>query len=307
VAIPTYNGRHLLEVILPTLAAQTFSDFEVVVVDDASTDDTVAWLKAEWPEIEVIALERNGGVTAAMNRCVQAGSGELIALFNNDLELDPSCLGELVAALSTHPRAGSAAAKLLDFHDRTVIDGAGDELNWAAEGSRRGHGELDQGQYEQPCDIFGACAGAALYRRAAFDHVGHFDEDFYAVYEDVDWDLRAQLAGFSCRYVPTAVVYHMGSATIGPETSDFVRYQLWRNGLWIIAKDLPLAAILRHAPRLALGQLANIAIAVRDRKVRVLARAWRDAIKALPAVLRKRRAVQSRRTISGAELERVVG
>jgi GT2 family glycosyltransferase len=174
-------------------------------------------------------------------------------------------------------------------------------------GARRGHGERDTGQYDEPRAIFGACGGAAVYRRSALETVGGLDEDFFALYEDVDWSLRAQLAGLSCRYVPTAVVYHMGSATIGRGLSDFTRYHLWRNTLWIIAKDLPASSLLRHAPQLVLGQLINLAVAVRDRKLGIWLRVWRDALRGLPGILRKRRDVAARRRISASELEAVVG
>lgn len=306
-AVLSYDGRKLLEVILPSLARQRFSDFEVVVVDNGSSDDTVAWLGENWPQVQVISLPENLGVTAALNVCAHAGRGELVALFNNDMELEPDCLGELVAALDAHPEAGWSGAKLRDFEQRELLDGAGDVFTWAATGGRRGHGQRDHGQYDAPGEIFGACGGAALYRRSVLRLVGDFDEDFFAFYEDVDWNLRAQLAGFSCRYVPSAVVYHMGSATIGRGLSDFTRYHLWRNTLWIIAKDIPTGALLRHAPQLILGQLVNLAVAVRDRKLDIWLRVWRDALKGLPRTLRKRRAVQGRRRVSVASLELVVG
>jgi GT2 family glycosyltransferase len=307
VAVLSYDGRHLLETMLPSLTRQRFQDFETVVVDNGSRDDTVAWLAKQWPEVQVISLPENVGVTAALNVCAHAGEGELLALFNNDMELEPDCLGELVSALEAHPEAGWAAAKLRDFEQRELLDGAGDVFTWAATGGRRGHGQIDRGQYDTAGEIFGACGGAALYRRSVLRLIGDFDEDFFAFYEDVDWNLRAQLAGFSCRYVPSAVVYHMGSATIGRGLSDFTRYHLWRNTLWIIAKDIPGGALLRHAPQLAFGQLLNLAVAVRDRKLDIWLRVWRDALRGLPRVLRKRRRVQQRRRVTLATLDAVVG
>jgi GT2 family glycosyltransferase len=307
VAVLSYDGRHLLEVILPSIARQTFRDFEVVVVDNGSCDDTVSWLREQWPAVELISLQQNIGVTAALNVCARAGRAPLVGLFNNDLELEPECLGELVSALREHPEAGWAGTKLLDFEQRDVLDGAGDVFTWAATGGRRGHGQPDRGQFDRPRTIFGACGGAAVYRRTALEQVGAFDEDFFAFYEDVDWNLRAQLAGFSCRFVPSAVAYHMGSATIGKGLSDFTRYHLWRNTLWIIAKDIPTAALLRHAPQLILGQLVNLAVAVRDRKLGVWLRVWRDGLRGLPRMLRKRRDVQARRRVTLAQLDAVVG
>jgi GT2 family glycosyltransferase len=267
----------------------------------------VTWLGEHWPQAQIVSLPENIGVTAALNVCARAGRGDLVGLFNNDLELDPACLEELVAALREHPEAGWAGAKLRVFEQRDTIDGAGDVFTWAATGGRRGHGERDAGQYDEPRAIFGACGGAALYRRKALEQVGDFDEDFFAFYEDVDWNLRAQLAGLSCRYVPTALVYHMGSATIGRGLSDFTRYHLWRNTLWIIVKDLPARSLVRHAPHLLLGQLVNLAVAIRDRKLAIWLRVWRDALRGLPGALRKRRAVQARTRITPQELEAIVG
>jgi len=303
VAIPTYNGRELLEVVLPSLAAQNFRDFDVVVVDDGSTDATADWLAAQWPDVEVVVQE-NQGVTAALNSCLRAGAhSELVALFNSDVELDPDCLGELVDALREHPEAGSASPKLLDYERRDVIDGAGDVLKWAGHGHRRGHGERDRGQYDRPQAIFGPCAGAAVYRRSAIEVVGDFDADFHAFFEDVDWALRAQLAGLQCRYVPTAVVYHMGSATLGAGLTDFTRYQLWRNAVWLFAKGMPASLLARHAHQLAAGQLVNLAVAARDRKLGIWLRAWRDALVGMPRMVARRRRIQRERRVTPRELE----
>jgi GT2 family glycosyltransferase len=307
VAVLSFNGRHLLEIALPSIARQRFRDFEVVVVDNGSRDDTGDWLRANWPQVQVVTLPDNVGVTAALNVCAGAGRGDLVGLFNNDVELAPDCLGELVRTLREHAEAGWAGAKLIDFHQRDIIDGAGDVYTWGGTAGRRGHGEKDRGQYDEPRSIFGACGGAALYRRSCLVDVGPFDEDFFAFYEDVDWNLRAQLAGFSCRYTPTAVVYHMGSATIGRGLTDFTRYHILRNSLWILAKDLPGEALLRHGHQVVLTQLILLRMAIRDRRQVVWLRAWRDALRGLPRVLRQRREVQRKRRVGLRRLDSVIG
>jgi GT2 family glycosyltransferase len=303
VVVLNYNGRALLETMLASLAGQTCEGFGTVVVDNGSSDDSLDFLAEHWPSVQVVALESNVGVTAALNIGLRAAAGEYVALFNNDMELEPDCLGEMMRALVLHREAGSATPKMLDFVDRSVIDGAGDLLSWRGGGRRRGHGERDSGQYEEEEEIFGACGGSAMYRRAALQAVGGFDEAYFAYYEDIDWAFRAQLAGFRCRYVPSAVLYHRGSATLGRGMTDFNSYHLWRNPIWLIAKCFPAATLLRHAPGLLRGQLGNLYVAVRVRKPRVWARAMRDALRGLPAALRKRRAVQRTRVITGAELE----
>jgi GT2 family glycosyltransferase len=305
VAIATYNGRDLLALALPSLAMQSFRDFRVLVVDDGSSDGTAEWLAERWPAVEVL-VQPNAGVTAALNVCLSAGAreSELIGLFNNDVELDPDCLGELVAAMGEHPDAGSACPKLLDFRRRDVLDGAGDEIRWTGHGHRRGHGERDLGQYDQPQWVFGPCGGAAVYRRSTLELVGGLDEDFYTFFEDVDWSLRAQLAGLGCRYVPSARVFHMGSATLGVGLTDFARYHLWRNAIWVLVKGMPSSLLARHAPTLLAGQLINLAVAIRDRRLGIWARAMRDAIGGLPRMLARRRTLQRNRRVAPRELSR---
>jgi GT2 family glycosyltransferase len=306
VAVATYNGRELLDVVLSSLAVQTFRDFRIVVVDDASTDGTRSWVAERWPDVELIVHPTNRGVTAALNAGLRASQSPLIGLFNNDIELDPRCLAELMKAAGEHPGAGSLSPKLLSFEDRQLLDGAGDNFYWAGTGWRRGHGERDHGQYDDSEWIFGACAGAAVYRRAALDAVGLLDEDFFAYYEDVDWSFRAQLAGFTCRYVPSAIAYHVGSATVGKGESDFTRYHTWRNGIWLVVKDYPLVFLLLQLPRLVAYQLDHLLVALRERKLALLWRVWRDALRGLPATLRKRAAVQRTRRLSLRQLASTV-
>jgi GT2 family glycosyltransferase len=305
VVVLNYNGRPLLEKMLASLARQTLEGFQTVVVDNGSNDDTLDFLGTHWPTVKVLALAENVGVTAALNRALRVAASEYVALFNNDMELEPDCLHEMMRELRLHPEAGSATPKMLDFAERSVIDGAGDMLSWRGGGRRRGHGERDSGQYDRAEEIFAACGGAAVYRRTALDAVGGFDEGYFAYYEDLDWAFRAQLAGFRCRYVPSAVLYHHGSATLGRGMTDFNGYHLWRNPIWLIAKCFPGGALLKHGPGLLRGQLGNLYVAVRARKLRVWVRAMRDAVRGLPAALRKRRAVQGTRVISLAELEAV--
>jgi GT2 family glycosyltransferase len=306
VVIPNYNGRALLAEMLPSVQRQTLAPTAVVVVDDCSEDDSVTYLAAEWPRVRVVRLPRRGGVTAALNACLAAAVGsELVGLFNNDMELHPECLAELAAELERHPEVGSVTPKMLDFTERSVFDGAGDMLSWRGGGRRRGHGVQDTGQYDRAEEVFGPCGGAALYRRSALAAVGGFDEDYFAYYEDIDWAFRAQLIGVRCRYVPSAVLYHRGSATLGRGMTDGNCYQLWRNPVWLIAKCYPGPTLLRHAPALVHGQVGNLYTALRERKLHIWVLAMRDALRGLPTALRKRRVVQRSRRIALAELEAV--
>ncbi|HEX4345073.1 MAG TPA: glycosyltransferase family 2 protein [Solirubrobacteraceae bacterium] len=305
VAILNYDGRRLLEGLLPTVAAQTARGFRIHVIDNGSTDDSVAWLAREWPEVTVVEIPENIGVTRALNRAVASVTTRYVALLNNDLELQSRWLEEMRAALEDRPDCGSADCKLLNFHRRGEIDGAGDLLARTGECCKRGFGEQDHGQFDRPVDILCASGGAALYRREAFERVGPFDEDFGAYFEDTDWGLRAQLCGYRCRYVPSAVAFHMGSATTNRDSSSYA-HLFSRNSLLMLGKCLPAASLLRFGPLLVAFQIKwLVASAVRGGLTAHL-RGWREAAALAPATLRKRRDVQRHRTIAASRLHEVM-
>jgi GT2 family glycosyltransferase len=308
VVIPTWNGRAWLDVVLGSLERQTLAPLEVVVVDNGSTDGTVAWLAERWPAATVVALGSNVGFAAGTNRGIERARGEVIVLVNNDVELDPGFLAELVAALEASPRAASAAAKMLRYHDRGVIDATGDTLRWSGIALQRGQNEADRGQYDAPGPVFSACAGAAAYRRAAFDEVGLFDEAFFAYLEDVDWGFRAQLAGRECVYVPTAIAYHVGGASTRREgRPDPFFYGLpRRNNVWMVLKNYPASALALYAPLLLVNHAGLVYVAVRDGMARAHFAALWAAARGLPRVLRQRREIQGGRRVGRRELERLV-
>ncbi len=307
VAILNYNGRPLLEVVLPSLEAQRYRDFVTVVVDDCSTDDSVAYLRERHPEIRVVGTgPTNVGVAAALNVAVRSVRSELVALLNNDIELDSDWLGELVAALDRHPEASSASCKLLNYWRRGELDGAGDIFTSAGIAGRRGHGEPDRGQYDRDEYVFAPTAGAALYRASALGAVGPFDESFYAYFEDADWGMRAQLLGHRCRYVPSAIAYHMGSATTRGELDPKYLRLLRRNLIVLLLKDLPSDFLIKNASRIAWAQLHLLARSARAGGLAVHLRALGDLLRGAPRWLRARKEIQRRRVIDGAELEELV-
>jgi GT2 family glycosyltransferase len=300
-----YNGRALLDVILPSLASQTYPNLAVTVLDNGSSDGSADYVRDRWPAARVVALPENVGVAAALNRALETVETELVALLNNDVELEPRWLEELVAHLGAHPEAASASGKLLRFDRRDVIDAAGDGMRWSSAAFNRGAGEPDRGQFDRPEPVFSACAGAALYRRSAFDDVGPFDEDFFAYLEDVDWSLRAQLRGHASRYVPAAIGYHMRGATTSGSRNRY-RVMQRRNQIWLVVKNYPIGAIVRRAPPIL---LLNLGLALQDAREGGLGstlRGWWAALKGLPRMLRKRRAIQHARRVDLARLNEVV-
>jgi GT2 family glycosyltransferase len=300
-----YNGLELLKVVLPSLAAQDLVPSEVIVVDDCSSDDSLSYLHEHWPQVKAIpAGEGNVGVAAALNAGVRAAGGEYVALLNNDLELDRGWVGELAAALDRHPEAASVGGKLLSFHRREVIDSVGDVFTRSATAYPRGGGEVDRGQYQDEVEIFAPTAGAAMYRASALADVGPFDESFFAYFEDVDWGLRAQLAGYRAWYAPNAVAYHMGSHTTGGDRNPRFYELKRRNTIALLAKDVPLPFILRNAHRIVAHQVLGLLYSVRPGMLRAHLRAISSASRALPGWLRARRRIMRARAIPVREFDR---
>ena len=308
VVIPTWNGRALLELVMPSLERQGYRDFETLIVDNGSSDGTAEHVRERWPWAQLVELPENVGFASGVNAGIARARGDYVALVNNDMELHPDFLDELVTALDAAPEAAAATAKMLGFDDRGAIDGTGDMLRWSGVVLPRGRGERDRGQYDHATEVFSACGGAALYRRAAFDDVGMFDDAFFAQMEDVDWGFRARLLGYGCRYVPGAVAYHKGSASMRREG----RPDPWfwglpvRNCIWMWSKNYPRDALLRHAHLLLAHELAGLYFAAREGMLRAQLRAWRDALRGLPRVRRQRREIQARRQIGRAELDHVI-
>jgi GT2 family glycosyltransferase len=306
VIIPNYNGAHLLETCLGALRRQTFRDFETVLVDNASTDESVALVRERFPEVRVIPLSTNLVFSGAVNEGIRQTTTEMVVLLNNDTEADEHWLEELARAYDDQPGYGWFASKLLLYDRRNVIHSAGDLYFTSGEPANRGVWEEDDGRFDEAGEVFGACAGAAAYRRSMLEEVGLFDEDLVGYCEDVDLNLRARLAGYRCYFVPTARVYHRLSATGGGPRAS---YLCGRNFILVMVKDLPWPLLRDYWPHIVAAQARHALTSLRhfrEPAARARLRGQLDAIAALPAFLAKRREVQRSRRVGIAELKRVL-
>ena len=296
--ITNWNGRHYLEACLRSIFTQDFQDFGVYVIDNASTDDSVVWIRSHFPQVHLIQNETNLGLCAANNRGILATRAEFVVILNNDTEFEPDWLGNLVRAMELNPQVGLCASKMLLTDRRDMIESAGIVIDKA--GIAWG---LDSGAPDQPgvtpVPVFGACGGAALYRRDMLLEIGLFDEDFFVYLEDADVAWRAQWAGWQCLYVPNAVAYHAHSATI-KEGSPFKTRLLGRNKVWLICKNYPWPHLIWYSPLILLYELMalgyNIAIGRGSS-------AWRGRVEGvwqIRRMLRKRR--QQPHKISAREM-----
>lgn len=306
VVIPNYNGSKLLPTCLDSLRAQTFRDFEIIVVDNASTDDSVSLIRAQYPEVKVIELSRNHVFAGAVNEGIRQAKGSIIATLNNDTRADARWLEELNLALQRHSEASFAASKIMLFDHPDTINSAGDFYGIDGVPGNRGVWEKDLGQYDKAEFIFGACAGAAAYRRQFFDDVGTFDEDLVAYCEDVDLNFRAQLTGHKCVYVPTAIIYHRLSATGG---GPLASYFCGRNFVNVLIKNMPGFLIRKNWWRITLAQLGfawTSIIHFREPAARARLKGQISSIGQLNLMLKKRRAIQRSRVVCDEYIESIL-
>lgn len=302
VIIPTYNGRDHLAICLPALARQTYRDFHVIVVDDASSDDTIDIVSALMPSATLLRLERNAGLAQGINLGIGTGTSELVAFLNNDTEPEPGWLAALVDAIDRHPEAGAVASKLMLFDQRHRFHAAGDTYSVRGVPGNRGVWETDTGQFDREEQVFGACGGAALYRRAALEDIAAIDDavldpDFFMYCEDVDLAWRLNLRGYQTIYVPSAVVYHRLSATGG---GPLASYYVARNTIAVLIKNVP-GPILRSHWRAILSQQVRTfwqALPhLREPAARARLRGMLAAPQMLPLLLAKRRRIQATRRV----------
>ena len=297
VVIPSWDGAGLLRAALSSIQAQTFTDFETVVVDNGSRDGTAEMLAADFPGVRVIAFPENRGFAVAVNAGVRASRGEIVTLMNNDVEADPKWLATLVNALDRRPDVGSVSSKMLDAANPDRLDTAWDAMSLLA--YNVGKGELDGPHFNVGRYVLSACAGAAAYRRSLFDRVGYFDEDFFAWFEDVELGIRCQLAGYRCWYEPAAVVRHRGSST-GARMPDRKVFLLVRNSLILFFQTMPLRRILAWGPCILLWPW--LAPALGGGPLRLTLRAGLTFLSALPRVLRNRHRIYASRRVPVADL-----
>jgi GT2 family glycosyltransferase len=238
VIIPNWNGRHLLKDCLESLGKQTFKDFEIILIDNGSTDGSQEYIKENYPAIKLTELPTNIGFAPAINLGVKICCGEYMVLLNNDTKIDKDCLKYLAKAADQNSNVGMVAAKMLSFDDPNVIDSAGDYIDAVGHADNIGRGQPDSDKYNKSGYVFLVTGGGSLIKREVFERVGFFDQDYFAYMEDVDFCFRAQLAGFKGWYEPKAVVLHRHAATSKKDPA-FKEYLQYRNMTQTVIKDFP--------------------------------------------------------------------
>ena len=252
VIIPNYNGMAYLEGVLSSLEQQEFQNFETILVDNGSSDGSVAFVMGNFPWVHIVELPDNFGFSRAVNEGIYASRTPYVLLLNNDTEVDKNFVGEMLAAIKRHKKAFSSSARMICYHDRDKLDDAGNyysALGWAY---ARGKGK-DIHSFEKEGRIFASCAGAAIYRKKVFEKIGYFDEEHFAYLEDIDVGYRARIAGYDNIYCPAALVWHVGSGTSGSKYNSFKVKLAARNNVYLNYKNMPCLQLIINAIPIAAG------------------------------------------------------
>ena len=322
VIIVNYNRAELLQRCLESLLAPQGADFEVIVVDNGSADDSAAVAeafaaRAPFP-VRLIRNESNLGFCAANNQGIRASGAPFVALLNNDAEAEPGWLGHLLSAFAD-PGVGMAASKIVVHEDPRVIDKAGHLIYLDGQNRGRGTGEIDRGQYDRTEEVLWPDGCACMYRRAMLDEIGLFDEDLFAYGDDAELGLRARIAGWRCLYVPQAVARHHRGATLGVASPRRIAL-IERNRVLLAVKHFPWDLLLLNpvffAARLAAGAWAALrgrgeagrirGAAARLRALAALAQGDLEALLRIPSTLAKRFRLRRLRRLSNAEIRRLL-
>jgi len=307
IIIPTWNSTKIIHQCLGCLAQQTFQGFEIVIIDNASSDGSVENLKEKWSTLmmQIEKLEVNKGYAIANNIGARLARARWLALLNADAFPEPDWLEKLFHTAEENPEYAFFSSRQIQANSPDLLDGIGDAYHVTGLAWRRHYNQLAQAYGHQAEEVFSACPTAALYSREEFLKVGGFDEDYFSYFEDVDLGFRLRLNGAKCLYVPEAVVYHVGSASTGKQ-SDFSVYHGYRNMLWTFVKDMPFPLFWIFLP-LHIGMLLFFVVYLSLRgQGLIIRKAIFDAIRGLPKMIEKRKVIQKNRKIKSGDLLRIM-
>ncbi len=291
-----------------------YPNYEVILVDNGSTDGSVEFVETNYPEVRILRSKKNLGFAIANNVATEHARGEYVALLNNDTEVDRDWLSEMVRVAESDKLVAGCSSKLLMFNARQVINSAGGGMTKCGLGFDRGLYELDRGQYDRVEEVIFACAAASLFRKSVFQLLGGFDEKFFMYHDDVDLGWRIWLAGYKIVYVPTAKVYHKyggtSEATIGVLKKA---YYGERHAIRSLLKNAELGSIMKAMPHLLMHYLGGIcyyarshlfSLALTQAAFHFMKVAWNLAI--LPDTSRERLTTQRMRIKRDTELHRMI-
>jgi len=313
VIILNWNGEKYLKDCFVSLENQTYPNLEILLADNGSEDNSIRFIKENFPWVKIIENKKNLGFAEGNNRGIKIAKGKYIFILNNDTKTDKNCLEKLIEIAEKDNRIGMCAPKIVSFKNPQIIDSLGINIYFDGMSRGRKRTKIDKGQYNQIEEILLPSACAALYRKRMLDEIGLFDKDFFAYCEDTDLGLRGRLAGGKAFLIPSAIVSHHYSGTVG-KYSDFKAFLVERNHFWVALKNFPLSLILLLPFYTTLryffliyGILTHQGPAAEFQSSKfklfpVLIKAYISTLKGMPLILKKRKLIQKNKKLTNKEI-----
>lgn len=299
VVIPNWNGEDYIEACLASLESQSLKP-HIIVVENGSIDSSIKIIESKFKDVELLKFKDNAGFAGGVNRGIRKAlkdDYEYVALFNNDAVASKNWLKLLIQAADAHSEVGIVTGKFMHM-DKKHIDSTGDIYTAWGMPFPRGRNQVDNGQFDTPEYVFGATGGASLYRSSTLNHIGLFDEDFFAYFEDIDISFRAQLADWKVWYEPSAIAYHHLSGT-SSKLGSFSRYHSIKNFYLVWLKNIPWQLLLLYSPLIVLQSLRLFATSlIKARAPLLFVKSKWAVIRLLPSVVKKRKQIQCSRKVS---------
>lgn len=243
IVIPNFNGERYLASCIDSLQNQSIKDFDVILVDDGSRDNSLKLVEENYKYVKCIASDKNNGFCASVNLGIKNSVTPYVILLNNDTVADEFFVEEMLKSIKSFKKAFSCSACMRQFNDRDIIDDAGDLYNALGWARARGKDKY-YANYQKKKKIFASCGGAAIYKKDVFEEIGYFDERHFAYLEDIDVGYRSKINGYINYYQPNAIIYHIGSGTSGSRYNDFKIKHSSRNSVYLIYKNMPVLQII---------------------------------------------------------------
>jgi GT2 family glycosyltransferase len=311
IIVLNWKGSHLAEMCLGSLYAMCYPNIEVIYVDNASGDGSIEFVGERFPQARLIALPENLGYAGGNNAGIRVAGGKYIVLLNQDTEVHPEFITEMVRVAESDPRIGMCNPKMLHYHDKKLINSLGMYLTRnRLQVAHLGDQEIDRGQYESPGEFLAPSGAAGFYRAAMLEQIGLLDEDLFLYWEDMDIGWRGVLAGWKTAYVPSSILYHIRNEGTRRDGDAAMRaqYLVHRNRWLVLFKNMQLGTFIKHGLRLVPGDTMTMARSLkaylreRRRPVEILARL--DALRMMPGYWKKHREVQRMRRTDEREVLR---
>ena len=296
IVICSRNNKDITSQCIDSLLASSYPNYKIILVDDYSTDDSADFLEKKYPNIILIRNKKNLGTAKTRNVGINLSDGKYIITMDNDATISSEWILKMVELMESDESIGQAVGKILFFDDRQRIAAAGGSMYYRGKGYDIGFGEPDNGQYNQIRQVLYACTASSIIRRSALNQVGGFCDVYFHGYDDTDFSLLLNIAGYKVLYLPEIISYHMVSKTVNQTIGKKRAYYAIRNRLLIMFRTYEFKSLIKHIPKNIYFTIKDCLLRNRDRILPAIL-SWFWLFFHLPMIFNQRRKIKKIRKL----------